>query len=125
MTKVQVRLLVTTTVMAAMSVVLFAFLRQEPAAPLTVSYFGTGVSSADRTDVTFKEYLLDKQLPRDAIRPIYGPSFIAGSQALLHNQTYVIGLEINGQAKAYPIGELNFREMVNDTVGGVPVLVTW
>jgi hypothetical protein len=37
----------------------------------------------------------------------------------------VIGLEINGEAKAYAIGPLNSREMVNDTVGGVPVLVTW
>ena len=32
---------------------------------------------------------------------------------------------INGEAKAYAIGPLNGREMVNDTVGGTPVLVTW
>jgi len=27
--------------------------------------------------------------------------------------------------RAYAIGPLNQREMVNDTVGGVPLLVTW
>ena len=36
-----------------------------------------------------------------------------------------MGLAINGEAKAYPVEVLNFREMVNDVVGGVPVLVTW
>ena len=37
----------------------------------------------------------------------------------------VIGVAINGEAKAYAVGPLNSREMVNDTVGGVPILVTW
>ena len=36
-----------------------------------------------------------------------------------------MGVEINGESKAYPVGPLNYREMVNDVVGGVPVLVTW
>ena len=37
----------------------------------------------------------------------------------------VIGLELDGDAKAYPVSFLNRREMVIDWIGGTPVLVTW
>ena len=36
-----------------------------------------------------------------------------------------MGLVINGDDRAYPVTTLNRRKMVNDTVGGTPVLVTW
>ena len=37
----------------------------------------------------------------------------------------VIGLEINGEAKAYPLFILVWHEIVNDNVGDVPVSVTY
>jgi len=37
----------------------------------------------------------------------------------------VIGIEINGDARAYPIRILQWHEVVNDTVGGKPVAVTY
>ena len=39
----------------------------------------------------------------------------------------VLGLSINGQARAYPIGLIADveREIVNDTVAGRPIVVTW
>jgi hypothetical protein len=37
----------------------------------------------------------------------------------------VIGVEINGQARAYPIRLLSSHEIVNDVIGGEPVAVTW
>lgn len=37
----------------------------------------------------------------------------------------MIGLSLNGDAQAYPVAILPFLEMVNDDVGGIPVLVTW
>lgn len=37
----------------------------------------------------------------------------------------VIGLEINGEAKSYPLRVLVWHEIVNDTLGGVPVAVTY
>ena len=37
----------------------------------------------------------------------------------------VMAVEINGEARAYPISVLNSREIVNDVVGGRPILVTW
>lgn len=64
-------------------------------------------------------------LPRDAIRPVYQPVFVPASQAGWDDEDLVIGLEVDGEAKAYPVGFLNRREMVVDSVAGIPVLVTW
>ena len=67
----------------------------------------------------------DQRLPRDAIQPIYEPRFVGGSPNSLHPGELVLGIELNGESKAYPVAPLNFREMINDVVGGVPVLVTF
>ena len=37
----------------------------------------------------------------------------------------VIGVEINGESRAYPIPYLSAHEIVNDTVGGRHIAVTW
>jgi hypothetical protein len=37
----------------------------------------------------------------------------------------VIGVSINGQAKAYPIRFLGYHHQVQDTIGGKPVIVTY
>lgn len=37
----------------------------------------------------------------------------------------VIGVFLNGEARAYPIRLLSLHEIVNDTVGGQPIAVTW
>jgi hypothetical protein len=64
-------------------------------------------------------------LPRDAIRPIYDPQFVSAADAGWDDLALVVGLEINGDARAYPVSLLNRREIVNDHVGKTPVLVTW
>lgn len=61
----------------------------------------------------------------DDIPPIYAPEFVPASQAPLPDDELVIGLSINDDARAYPAGILYIREMVNDVVGGAPVLVSW
>jgi hypothetical protein len=40
-------------------------------------------------------------------------------------QEPVIGLQINGDARAYPLRLLIWHEIANDIVGGVPVAVTY
>jgi hypothetical protein len=37
----------------------------------------------------------------------------------------VLGIEINGESRAYPIPYLSAHEIVNDTVGGRHIAVTW
>ncbi len=72
-----------------------------------------------------REYRWSQLLARDSIFPVYNPQFAPADVAPYDDDELVIGLEINGEAKAYAIGPLNSREIVNDTLGGVPILVTW
>jgi hypothetical protein len=72
-----------------------------------------------------KAYAIGQLLPRDGIPPIYDPQFVAAEEATYFDDEMVIGVEINGEAKAYPITLLNSREMVDDELGGTPILVTW
>ncbi len=80
---------------------------------------------SDRKEVRVDFGKYRQLLPRDAINPIYEPRFVTAEKAGLDQGELVIGVELNGESKAYPIGPLVRREMVNDTVGGVPILVTW
>ena len=64
-------------------------------------------------------------LARDAILPVYNPSFVSAAAIDWDDETLVIGLSIGGDARAYPVRFLNRREMVIDEVGGDPILVSW
>jgi hypothetical protein len=64
-------------------------------------------------------------LPFDGIRPVYDPVFGEVSEANIRDNELVMGVVINGEAKAYPVSVLKFREMVNDEIAGIPILVTW
>ena len=63
---------------------------------------------------------------RDAIIPVDSPAY-GGLDALpwLTDDHLVIGYESGEEAFAYPINILNFHEIVNDTIGGAPVLITY
>jgi hypothetical protein len=64
--------------------------------------------------------------PRDGIPSIDDPQFIpASEESSLDDREPVIGLSIGGDARAYPIRIVTWHEIVNDTVGGVPVAVTY
>lgn len=64
--------------------------------------------------------------PLDGIPPIDEPKFIRPSEATwLAPQEPVIAIDLNGDRRAYPAQILIWHEIVNDTVGGVPVTVTY
>ncbi|MGD9752664.1 MAG: DUF3179 domain-containing (seleno)protein, partial [Acidimicrobiia bacterium] len=64
--------------------------------------------------------------PPDGIPPIDQPRFErATSVEWLHDAEPVLSLEINGDARAYPIQIMTWHEIVNDAVGDVPVAVTY
>jgi hypothetical protein len=64
-------------------------------------------------------------IPFDGIRPVYEPVFATAEEAPLDDGELIIGIALDGEAKAYPITVLRFREMVNDEMAGIPTLVTW
>ena len=53
------------------------------------------------------------------------PKIVSANQADLLPEELVLGVEINGEARAYPHRLMQFREIANDVVGGVPILVSW
>ena len=66
-------------------------------------------------------------LPEGGIPAIFDPEFLEGdvAQAQMSGSDRVIGLSVNGDHHAYSIAHLSSHEIVNDTVGGVPVAITW
>jgi len=64
---------------------------------------------------------------RDGIPPIDDPRFTTPTLASdwVGDLEPVVALEFNGEARAYPLQILTWHEIVNDTIGGEPVLVTF
>lgn len=62
---------------------------------------------------------------RDGIPSIDRPKFEEARRSALADREPVIGLEIGGDARAYPLSILIHHEIANDVVGGVPVAVTY
>jgi hypothetical protein len=62
-----------------------------------------------------------------SIPAILRPRFESPSVAsrLLRPTDPVIGVAIDGDVRAYPVKLLAFHEVVNDVVGGRPIVVTW
>ena len=64
--------------------------------------------------------------PKDGIPAILQPDFVpTGEAGFLESSDDVIGVRIGKEARAYPIKILNWHEVVNDTVNGVPIVVTF
>jgi len=63
--------------------------------------------------------------PKDGIPAIDRPRFVAPDAAKMQPGERILGVARNGEAKAYPVRILNWHEIVNDSVGGEPVAVTY
>ena len=59
---------------------------------------------------------------QDGIPPLRNPQMVAAQEATyLEDDNIVFGIEINGDARAYPKRILAWHEMFTDTIGGVPI----
>ena len=65
--------------------------------------------------------------PRDLIPAVFDPVHISIDEVDDQAGPFstVIGVSIAGESVAYSVDYLSNREVVNDTVGGEPILVTW
>ena len=64
--------------------------------------------------------------PRDGIRSVDAPGFVSPDEAIeVSGTTVVLGLAVGGEARAYPVHLLEWHQIVNDVVGGVPVVVSY
>ncbi|MGD1835895.1 MAG: DUF3179 domain-containing protein [Nitrososphaeraceae archaeon] len=65
--------------------------------------------------------------PADGIPSIDNPKFLDIEEAdkYIEDSEFVLGLNINGDIRAYPLQILVWHEIVNDVVGDVPVAITY
>jgi len=87
----------------------------------------------NRLDDSFPDPLIDPAdilsggPPPDGIPPVDNPQFVsvAEANAWLNDAEPVLVVDVDGDVRAYPIQILMWHEIVNDTVGGVPLSVTY
>jgi hypothetical protein len=63
--------------------------------------------------------------PRDGIPALDSPATVGVDAASWRDDEMVVGVEWPGGARAYPLAILVWHELVNDTVGGRPILVSY
>ncbi|MGF1456172.1 MAG: DUF3179 domain-containing protein [Alphaproteobacteria bacterium] len=63
---------------------------------------------------------------KDGIPDLTNPDFLPqGKKPDLTDDELVFGVEINGDARAYPLRILDWHELFNDVIGGVPVTLAY
>jgi hypothetical protein len=64
--------------------------------------------------------------PPDGIPSIDAPRFLRVDEVdFLADQEPVLAIEVEGDARAYPLQIMTWHEIVNDTIGGIPVTVSY
>ena len=61
----------------------------------------------------------------DAIGAVDNPTFVAAGKAGMRDNLSVIGVDLGGEAHAYPIAYMSQVEIVNDRLGRTNIAVTW
>ena len=109
-----------------------------PDTTLATSSGATGLPAGasaldDRFNDTFPDPLIDPGEivsggpPPDGIPPIDDPQFISVQDAdeWLNDPEPVLVVDVEGDVRAYPIQIMMWHEIVNDTVGNLPLAVTY
>ncbi len=74
----------------------------------TVVYMTNFVMAADRM------FLMPQRL-----------TMVPANRSVVEKNRLVVGIDVNGDARAYPVQFIGYHHQVRDTVGGAPVLVTF
>ncbi len=98
--------------------------RERHTVPLDQVFFDTFNGGTVRLDDASTS-LIDRL--RDAIAPLFFPDYdgVEGGDWLDPNDLVLTYVDEAGQAYAYPHKILNFHEVVNDELAGIPVLVSY
>jgi hypothetical protein len=72
------------------------------------------------------EEIIDGGPGRDGIRSVDAPEFAPVPEAKwVSDETPVLGVDIDGDSAVYPVHLLEYHQIVNDTLGGVPIVVAF
>ncbi len=110
------------------------------AAVMVIPLFDRTSSDTPRGDFDLSDTLVPRDLivramPRDGVKVLNEPAMVDAAEVdrfnneergkMLVADDRVIGVEIAGEARAYPLRLMRWHEVVNDVVGGEPVAVTY
>ena len=68
---------------------------------------------------------VEQILPRGGIAAITNPQFVMAAEAEISNEAWILGVVVDGQARAYSLNLLNQHEVVNDRIGDTPFAAVW
>jgi Protein of unknown function (DUF3179) len=58
-------------------------------------------------------------------RPLGNVNFVPAAQAIVRPNDMVLVVSVNGDDRAYPVLQMAYHHLVNDVVGGVPIVSTY
>lgn len=64
-------------------------------------------------------------LPRGRIAAIFEPEYVSAQEAGIRPEAWVLGVVIDGEARAYSLTLLNSHEVVNDRIGDSSFAAVW
>ena len=99
-----------------------------PGPTATVSPTDEVPDDSVRTVLPERDFDVITLLPPDAIPALNSPGYHDTTEEAdqsYHDDDLVLGIEINGDARAFSVPLLSRHEIVNDVIGGEPVAVTW
>jgi len=88
---------------------------------LTGTAWGTGCAAAAEELPPGVEQIL----PRGRIAAVFEPRFVPAAEAEISEDAWVLGVVIDGQARAYSLNLLNRHEVVNDQIGEQKFAAVW
>jgi hypothetical protein len=125
-TKVVVAMLSVVAVILSI-IIIFSIINVNPISPSMTSSNINSITTAEQRHTIPLDQIVSGGPPPDGIPSIDNPKFIAVQEAskFLKDSELVLGLNINGDIRAYPLQILVWHEIVNDNIGAVPVAVTY
>ncbi len=86
-----------------------------------------GSVSAEEKHIVPLDQIVSGGPPPDGIPSIDSPKFVSveDGKKFLEDSDKILGININGDIRAYPLQILVWHEIVNDKVGGIPIAVTY
>ena len=94
------------------------------------SYINSYQQESVRSESASENYKRDvpiiQDVPRDAIPPLDFPKYetVKEVDVWLLSSDFVIGVTIEGDARAYPVKIMNWHEIVNENISGKEIVVT-
>ena len=85
------------------------------------------VSPQSRSDAVSRDLpkAFQQVISRGAIASVDAPEFVTAHEADIPDDAWVLGVEIDGQARAYSLNLLNRHEIVNDRINDKSFAAVW